>query len=136
MVKKIWFWSTSLIILALDQLSKWLVALFMPQSSIIHYVENTGAGFGILQGMTPLLALISAGVALIIIIFHHRIPELRMPQIFLGMVLGGVVGNLTDRVFRGFVIDFMDLGFWPAFNVADAALTISVMGLIIYYWKK
>ena len=46
------------------------------------------------------------------------------------------MGNLLDRLFRGSVIDFIDLQFWPVFNVADAAITVAVVGLVIYYWKE
>ncbi|MEK6846425.1 MAG: signal peptidase II [Nanoarchaeota archaeon] len=52
------------------------------------------------------------------------------------LFLGGALGNLMDRWLRGFVIDFIDLKFWPVFNVADAAITVSVIGLVIYYWKR
>ena len=59
-----------------------------------------------------------------------------MPQLLWGVFLGGVIGNLVDRLMRGVVIDFIDLGFWPAFNIADAAITVSTIGLIIYYWDR
>ena len=52
------------------------------------------------------------------------------------LVLAGAAGNLIDRVLFGFVTDFIRISVWPAFNIADCAITAGVVGLIIYYWKK
>ena len=54
----------------------------------------------------------------------------------MGFILGGTIGNLIDRIAYGFVIDFLDFRIWPVFNVADSFVTIGVIGLIIYLWKK
>ena len=54
----------------------------------------------------------------------------------MGLFLGGVVGNMFDRLIRGRVVDFIDFTYWPAFNVADAALTVSAIGLVIYFWNE
>lgn len=130
------FWITSAVIIALDQISKILVDKFQPQSAYFHLVQNTGAGFGILKGQTPWLALISLIVALAVIINYRKIPAQRFPQLLWGLFLGGVVGNLIDRALRGYVIDFIDLQVWPAFNVADAAITVAVIGLVWWYGKE
>ena len=70
------------------------------------------------------------------IYYYNRIPKEKSAQALSGLFLGGVAGNLIDRVLRQYVVDFIDLGFWPVFNVADAAISVSVVGLIVYFWKK
>ncbi len=130
------FWSTALIIIVLDQISKILVDRFQPTSAFFHLVQNTGAGFGILKGQTILLALISGVVAGVVILNYRKIPPSPFPQFLWGLFLGGVIGNLLDRAIRGYVIDFIDLQVWPAFNVADSAITVSVIGLVWWSWKK
>lgn len=141
MKKQIYFFATIVtIIIILDQLTKFLIQKIMPIWNIsflkIHFVKNTGAGFGILQGKPILLGIISLIVALIIIFTYSKIPKEKVPQLLFAIFLGGVIGNMIDRLFRQFVIDFIDLGFWPAFNIADAAISIAAIGLVIYFWKK
>lgn len=137
MVKKSYlFWSTAAIIIVLDQISKILFDYFRPQSTYFHLVQNTGAGFGILKGQTLWLALISFIVALVIIFNYRKISPLPFPQLLWGLFLGGVMGNLIDRALRGYVIDFIDLQVWPAFNVADSAITVAMIGLVWWHWKE
>ncbi len=127
-------------IVLIDQLVKLLIAGSRPVWNLplvtIHLVQNTGAGFGILKGQTFWLGVISLLVAVGVILYYHTIPKEKWPQVLFAVFLGGVVGNLIDRLFRGYVIDFIDLGFWPAFNLADACISVSVMGLVIYYLKN
>ncbi len=134
------FGSIVLIVLFCDQLSKYAVVRFLPEWNFvffrIHLVKNTGAGFGILQGQTFLLAFISILAMILILMNYKKIEQEKAPQVLWALFLGGVIGNLGDRLFRKFVIDFIDLSFWPAFNIADAALTISAVGLVLYYWKN
>ncbi len=130
----------SLSIIIIDQITKYLIYLFKPNWTLnfldIHLITNTGAGFGILKGNTNFLALISLLVTILLISYYQKIPKEKNIQVIFALLLGGTVGNLIDRIFRKKVIDFIDLNFWPAFNVADAAITISAIGLIWYYWKK
>lgn len=131
---------TTLVTLILDQLLKYMVAFLQPFITFsflsIHLVQNTGAGFGLFKDHTPWLAIISLVVALAVIYYYPKLPKEKWPQLLWGLFLGGVLGNLVDRILRGYVIDFIDVGFWPTFNVADAAITIAVIGLIVYEWKK
>jgi len=124
----------------LDQLLKFLILKFQPSFNLnflsIHLVKNTGAGFGLFQGYSLFLAILSLIVTVLIISYYPKIPQKKFPQIFVALFLGGVIGNLIDRLFRKFVIDFIDFSFWPAFNLADSAITISAIGLVIYFWKK
>ena len=125
-------------IIILDQLLKYLILTLHPQKDFgwvyIHLITNTGAGFGILAGQTIWLAMVSFFVAIGLIYYYRYIPQQRTIQLLFALFLGGVIGNFIDRAFRGYVIDFIDFKWWPAFNLADAVLTISAIGLVIYYW--
>ncbi len=138
------FWLIAIAILALDQVTKFFVLRSFSAGESVSllpflsftYVQNTGAGFGILQNNNWLfifIALIAIGV-----IFYYLkkvLTEQRM-TVFVALILGGAVGNLLDRLLHGFVVDFIDFHFWPAFNVADSALVIGVLGLIVWSRKK
>lgn len=102
----------------------------------LHYVANSGAAFSLATGFTWILSIVAAGVAVFIVIFAPRIRSLGWATMF-GLVLGGAIGNLTDRLFRppgfanGHVVDFVQvMGFPAIFNVADAAIVIS-MGIFL-----
>jgi signal peptidase II len=130
------FWSIVIAVIFIDQISKQIVHAVQPQGALFRLTQNTGAGFGILQDQTIVLAIISLVVASAVIYYYEKIPKQKWPQILWALFLGGVIGNLIDRLLRGYVIDFIDVGFWPSFNIADSALTVSVMGLVIWYWKN
>ncbi len=98
---------------------------------IVHFT-NTGAAFGILEGAGPLLIVTGVvGVALIAVYLFN--PGMASPLVRAGLalMLGGAIGNLIDRVGDGKVTDFIKFPEWPAFNVADSAITI---GVIILVW--
>ena len=130
----------ALIIIA-DQLSKNLIrsypvghVLFEWRFFRIVHIFNTGASFGIFQGQNLVLT-IAAIVALVVLLCLAEFVYRRYPQyvtipnrITFGLIIGGISGNLIDRIVHGKVTDFLDLTYWPAFNVADAA---SVVGAII-----
>jgi signal peptidase II len=123
-----------------DQWSKWLIErAFTPGQSlpilspVLHltYVQNTGAAFGLFKGMTALLSVLSAVVAAWISLELRRSPRGDGKLWALSLVLGGALGNLIDRVWRGYVVDFIDLRIWPVFNLADSAITIGVIWLLL-----
>lgn len=137
--------SISIFIVLLDQLTKYLVSKYMPLSQSIPliknvlyltYIHNTGAGFGILRGWNTILIFISLIVIGIILFYFDKIIKERYIHIPISLILGGAIGNLIDRVFLGYVIDFIDFRIWPAFNVADSCITIGALWLIVYFWKK
>ena len=102
--------------------------------SIVH-VRNTGAAWGILRGQTMLLAILSVGVGAGIVLRFRQLVEGHRERVWaLGLVLGGIAGNLVDRVLWGSVIDFLSFYYrsfeWPAFNVADSAISCGV-GLFV-----
>ena len=103
------------VLIVLDQLTKYFL------SNVVNY----GAAFGILQGYKWLFVL----VGLIVIVFCIKYyKEYKLP---LSLILAGTVGNLIDRVFLGYVRDFIDVGFWPVFNLADS---FNVIGVGILIW--
>lgn len=92
----------------------------------LTYTLNTGSAFSIGRGMTPVLIALSAGI-LVVLLAMGRSVVTTGKAIALGLVLGGALGNLADRLVRsngGGVIDFVDFRWWPVFNVADAAICI------------
>jgi signal peptidase II len=126
----------------LDQITKFLVSQYRPNFQVIpgffnlHYVENTGAAFGILQDKQLLLtgiSVLASGVLLFLILSERE--EQRGTLYGLGLILGGTCSNLIDRVRLGYVVDFLQLHinqyYWPSFNIADSAITIGVGLLII-----
>jgi signal peptidase II len=134
--------SVALAIVALDQWSKSLVRHhFLGQGGEpipllggvvqINYVENRGAAFGLFQNQTTFFVLVGLVVVIAILLSYRHLPR-GSPLLYLclGLQLGGAVGNLIDRVRFGHVVDFIDLRFWPVFNVADSAITVGVAALI------
>jgi signal peptidase II len=128
----------AILVLFLDQLSKHLAVknLILSQSvpiikGIFHLtlIHNRGAAFGILKNQVPLFIFISL-FAIILIYFNlkkSRNKENIVFNISLALILGGALGNLIDRLFLGYVIDFLDFRIWPVFNVADSAITIGAI---------
>jgi signal peptidase II len=122
-----------IVLIFLDQLLKfWFESkkIFVDLGIVsFHFVTNTGASFGMLQGNNALLAWISVIVLGIIMMSADKIrKEQALPVI---IIVAGLLGNLIDRVIRGFVVDFIDLKFWPVFNLADSLVVIGVFWLII-----
>lgn len=115
------------IITILDQVTKYIFKNV--HYGIINYTTNTGAAFSLFQGYTLILTIISIIVILLILIIYKKTSELKYS---LALMLGGAVGNLIDRILFGYVRDFIDLGFWPVFNIADMSSTIGVI-ILIYF---
>ncbi|MFJ6097363.1 signal peptidase II [Williamsia muralis] len=99
-------------------------------------VRNSGAAFSMATGYTWILTLIALAVVAGIIRYSHRLGSIWW-AFGLGLVLGGALGNLIDRIFRapgplrGHVVDFMSVGWWPVFNVADSAVVCGAIGLVV-----
>ena len=135
----------SILIIISDQITKFLITKYMAlhQSiplikNILHltYIQNTGAGFGILKGSNTILIFTSLIIIGAILFNFKKITKEKSINIPIALILGGAIGNLIDRILVGHVIDFMDFRIWPAFNVADSAITIGALWLIVYFWKK
>ena len=124
-------------VVGLDQLTKHTIAAgirpgesrkFLPAIDLVH-VRNTGVAFGFLSGggaVVLIFTLIALAVLLGYFALHPDRPWLWVPT---GMLVGGAIGNLIDRVTSGSVIDFIKLPAWPAFNVADMSITFGVLAL-------
>jgi signal peptidase II len=132
---------------ALDQTAKFLVVSYLTEGSTVrvlgdvlqwHFVRNPGAAFSLATGMTWIFTIIAAAVVVFIVIFAGRIRSLAWALVF-GLLLGGVLGNLTDRIFRepsfglGHVVDFITTPWLiPAiYNVADASIVTSMVIFMI-----
>jgi signal peptidase II len=96
----------------------------------IIYAHNTGAAFGLFPGQSFTLAIVAILAAILLLVYalviRHRFSPLNNLLVWtaLGLVLGGIVGNLIDRLCLGAVTDFISLGWWPAFNIADSAVVV------------
>ncbi|GAF85946.1 unnamed protein product [marine sediment metagenome] len=128
--------ATSFLVLILDQLTKYFLknkTFIITDFLKISYVENTGAAFGILKGFNLLFIIVAFLVIFLIFKYYKEIKkEKAYVHLAVGFLLGGVLGNLIDRLFMGYVRDFIDFSFWPTFNVADTFSTIAVFILIFY----
>jgi len=141
------FFGIAAAVIVADQLSKaWIVANFPFGEPVeilgawlrVWYVANTGALFGLFRDQAVLFAALSIGVIALIVWYHgHAVADSGwLATVALGLLLGGAVGNLIDRVRLGHVVDFVDMGFpggWRFYtwNVADAAITISIVLLLV-----
>ena len=97
----------------------------------LEYVENRGVAFGLLAGLGPLVAVVPLRVLLMLLALTMRAPHPPVWQVLgVGLVGGGAIGNLIDRLRFGYVIDFISVGIWPNFNVADSAVSIGAVCLI------
>ncbi|MFH0935333.1 MAG: signal peptidase II [Candidatus Omnitrophota bacterium] len=136
-----------LIILSLDQLTKYVLnSNFAPGESLpviknIFYltlVHNRGAAFGILKNQTQVFILTSV-FAIVLICYSlkkHGRQKVSVYILSLVFILAGAIGNLIDRVFFGYVIDFLDFRIWPVFNLADSAITIGAVILGYSFLKE
>ena len=135
----------AVVVYALDQITKALVVANLPESRPIEvlgnlltfqFVRNSGAAFSLASGSTWIFTIVATAVTVFIVIFARRIRSTGWAVLF-GMLLGGTLGNLTDRYFRepgfpnGHVIDFLQIPLLPAiFNIADVAI-VSSMGVFL-----
>ena len=122
-----------------DQISKEFIRLWMPLGDswpstgflrIVHGT-NTGSAFGLFAGFTNLLILASIlGIAAVLYYFYRQGNNAIALRISLGLIVGGALGNLFDRVVFGKVVAFISVGWWPSFNIADSAISVGMFLLI------
>ena len=146
---------TALLVIAADQLSKLWIRSYSEGQIIfeagflrITHIHNTGAAFGLFQNQNfPLTIIAFVGIILILLYFflvprHFKLLDTRLSKVALGLILGGTIGNLIerlrfvfdssagsliDRLHMGYVTDFIDVSIWPTFNIADSALVVGVI---------
>ncbi|MFA5411017.1 MAG: signal peptidase II [Candidatus Omnitrophota bacterium] len=130
-------------ILFLDQLTKFLVTKTLTLNHSIPVIKgifhltltyNRGAAFGLLKGKVPFFIFTSLVAVLLIYLElkNNKFKKFSAYNISLGLILAGGIGNLIDRLFFGYVIDFLDFRIWPVFNLADSAITV---GAILLGWS-
>jgi signal peptidase II len=137
------FLGIGFIIFIVDQLTKYFISTYNFSLDLfilnIHFVKNFGIGFGFLNFPSLRFFLIALMIVIIIGILYYFCKDKKNNNLFtipLALIFGGALGNLLDRVMYGFVIDFIDFIFWPAFNIADSAIVIGVILLIIYFIRN
>jgi len=127
------------VVIVLDQVTKALVTgslrrgdrvELLPGLDLIN-VGNTGVAFGALAGGGRWIVALTAAALVLLLAYFVRHAERRLAWLPVGLVIGGALGNLTDRAREGAVIDFIDPVAWPAFNLADSAIVVGVLGLLI-----
>jgi len=130
-------------VLILDQLSKILVANWLGLGQSVAVIPgifnftmtyNRGTIWGIAQGGNFIFAIIAIVVVVVILIFTPQFATSLGSKIAIGAILGGAIGNLIDRIARGFVIDFIEFGFikFPVFNVADMGIVLGAITLAVF----
>ena len=137
------FFLISLLVLSVDQITKILIRTQIKEGTSIEVIPNilyfthatnTGASFSMLTNYSFLLTIIAVLVIIGIFIFYKKIPfQYRTAA---ALILGGTAGNLIDRLQYGTVTDFINVQIWPIFNIADSAITIAAILLIIIVWKE
>lgn len=137
------FLGLAAVVAVLDQVTKaWLTSFLRPGDSVdvvgdllrLVHGQNAGGLFGLLQGQALPFALVSSVVVGLIVLYHARSGRNAYLSITLGLLLGGALGNLIDRIRLGYVVDFVDAGIgdvrWYTFNVADAAISFAILLLL------
>lgn len=140
--------AVALVVVCLDQLAKAVIASGLGPGQAagrvdllgnwfaLEYAENRGAAFGLFSGLAPLLAIGSVVVVVVLLAQYVRHPDPALwHTLALGAVAGGAIGNLIDRVRLGYVVDFIAVGPWPNFNLADSAISLGVLALV-WGWSR
>lgn len=142
------FLITIALLVILDQLSKLWISANRPRIELLPgfldlvYVENTRAIFGLLYTRPEVIIAVGiAGVIAILVFLRYFPPTSTLGVVSFALILSGAVGNLIDRIRFGYVVDFVsmhlrDLFHWPAFNMADTALTVGIFALIYYFYRS
>jgi len=146
--KTLLFAVVAALVVAVDQLSKVWIRANSPDIELLPgflnlvYVENYGSAFGLFRNQDFLLVLAAIASLSIILLFLHYLPFVTTPGVWsVGLILGGAVGNLVDRLRFGHVTDFIDIQLWgnfhwPAFNLADSAITIGIFALVCSLYRS
>lgn len=143
------------LVVLVDQISKHLVATGLREGQSwgiapwlapifrITHVTNTGVAFGLFPGWGDFFIVVAAAVVVAIVVYYWHLPDGQwLVRVALGLQLGGAVGNLVDRLRYSFVVDFIDLNFWPLhkwpiFNLADSSIVAGVALLaLLMMWEE
>lgn len=144
-----WLFLIAILIVSLDQISKVLIRQNLafgeiwspwewltPYARFIH-INNTGAAFGMFKNGNPIFMVLAVIVSGAILYYYPRVPENeKVIRFSLSLQLAGAVGNLIDRIFFGHVTDFISVGNFAIFNIADSSITVGVTILLIAVWLQ
>jgi signal peptidase II len=138
-LKSRYLYFIALAVIALDQITKYLAETRLPSGLSVRVagkllylttLHNSGGAFGIMQSWTGVLTVVSLVAVAVIVVYSRKKGVLPvLVSLGLSLQLGGALGNAIDRLRFGYVVDFIDLGWWPVFNVADTAITVGIVCL-------
>ncbi|MWP49161.1 MULTISPECIES: signal peptidase II [Gilliamella] len=139
----------AMVVFIIDIASKfWIINNFFLFESVnllpffsITYVRNIGAAFSIFEGQRTMLAILALVICAVIVhMLYRSTRQQKLENFSLSLILGGALGNLFDRLYHGFVIDFLDVNFgdwhYPTFNIADCAICVGIGLFILCSYKK
>jgi signal peptidase II len=128
-------------ILVADQLSKWWIWThftlnesrpLLGHALSLTYCHNTGGAFSVGQGRTMFFLITGVAVSIALLLYLPKLAKSHwMPATAYALILGGAIGNLIDRYLYHYVVDFIDLGWWPVFNIADSGISVGVFLLFL-----
>lgn len=129
--------------LIFDQLTKWQVIENLavdeswPATGFFRFTHawNTGTAFSLFQGQGDTLMWVSLGAVVVLTWIYRSIDDPPwVLRIAFGLQFGGAIGNIVDRIRLGHVTDFIDIGTWPVFNIADSSIVVGISLMIFYFW--
>lgn len=129
----------AILLVILDQITKWFAYIYKPDFDVfgnllrVDYIENTGTIFGLLENSNFIFMILSIILCIVIAIYMKlKVPKRSTMEKFFALILAGGIGNLIDRIFRGFVVDFISLKYVGIFNFADMYIVIGII-LIVFF---
>ena len=142
-----WLLIITAAIIVIDQITKFFVREYipfgtqwapwdwlLPYARLLH-ISNTGAAFGLFKNANVVLMILAVVVSAAILWYYPRVPEdQKIIRLALSLQLAGALGNLIDRIFFGYVTDFISVGKFAIFNVADSSITVGVLVLLAAVW--
>ena len=132
-----------LVALISDQITKWAVIENLavgqswPESGLFRFTHawNTGTAFSLFQGQGDILTWVSLAAVGVLTWIYRSIKDPHwVLRLAFGLQFGGAIGNIIDRVRIGHVTDFLDVGWWPVFNIADSSIVVGIGMMIFYFW--
>jgi signal peptidase II len=142
----IYLYTTAIVfaVIFLDQLTKWYALKKLNGKSIevidnllyFTFVKNTGIAFGFAKGSSLLLSLVGFAAFIGLFALYPSLLKGRFFPVYMGLIAGGALSNFYDRIFRGFVVDFIDFRVWPVFNIADTGITVGMLLIIFLVLKN
>ena len=137
-------WVLAVVVLLLDQSTKSLIVAWLdwgqswPEEGFLRitHARNTGTAFSLFQGHNNVLSFVALfAVGVLLWVYATTGARSFVLRLALGLQLGGALGNLLDRLQQGYVTDFLDVGPWPIFNVADSAISVGMVLMVWYFFS-